>query len=139
MRIKKLTPVVIASMLALNLNFVGATQVQAACSNFDTRSWEGYWTVEPNEELGIEGDGVDGVKTYYGLAESFGSLEYDREVLKLTAIWKNKTKNKKLKSKIIKFERLLKKYIPQPYKLSYYKDMDFIYNDLDYTIKSNLC
>lgn len=36
MRVKKLTPVVIASMLALSLNFIGASQAQAAkCSTKD--------------------------------------------------------------------------------------------------------
>jgi len=138
-KIKKITPIVIASMLAVSLNFIGAGQAQAACSSFDSRSWEGYWTVEPDEELGIEGDGVDGVNAAYLMASVFGDRESDKEVLRLTKTWKDKTKNKKLKSKITKFERLLKKYIPQPLRLSAYPEMDFVYKDLEYTLENDLC
>jgi hypothetical protein len=135
-----LTRVVITSLLALNLNFVGASQAQAACSDFDRRAWEGYWKVEPDEELGIEGVvGARGVYGYYLLTSVFGGRENEREVLKLTKTWKDKTKNKKLKSKITKFERLLKKYIPQPAALGDYQEMDFAFNDLDYTLENNLC
>ena len=138
-KIKKITPIVIASMFAVSLNFIGAGQAQAACSSFDSRSWEGYWTVEPDEELGIEGVGVKGVYGSYLMTSVFGGRENEREVLKLTKTWKDKTKNKKLKSKITKFERLLKKYIPQPLALGAYQEMDFAFNDLDYTLENNLC
>ena len=139
MKIKKITPIVIASMFAVSLNFIGAGQAQAACSSFDSRSWEGYWKVEPDEELGIEGDGVKGVYGAYLMASVFGGRERDKEVLKLTKTWKDKTKNKKLKSKITKFERLLKKYIPQPGSLSAYPEINFVFEDLDYTLENDLC
>jgi hypothetical protein len=126
-------------MLALSLNFVGAGQAQAACTKLDRELWEGYRTVEPDEELGIEGDGVDGVKTAYNLSSIFQEREYDLELLKLTADWKKRSKSKKLKPKIIKFEKLIKKYIPQPNVFSAYPDLKFLFNDIDYTIKNNAC
>ena len=139
MKNKKLAPVVIASMLALSLNFVGTSQAQAACSKLDRELWEGYWTVEPDEELGIEGDGVSGIIDAYNLASIFQKREYDSELLKLTADWKKRSKSKKLKPKIIKFEKLIKKYIPQPNVFSTYPDLKFTFNDIDYTIKNNAC
>jgi hypothetical protein len=67
-KVKKITPIVIATMLTVSINYIGTGQAQAACSKLDRELWEGYWTVEPDEELGIEGDGVSGVKDAYNLS-----------------------------------------------------------------------
>jgi hypothetical protein len=126
-------------MLTVSINYIGTGQAQAACSKLDRELWEGYWTVEPDEELGIEGDGVSGVKDAYNLSSIFQEREYDLELLKLTADWKKRSKSKKLKPKIIKFEKLIKKYIPQPKVFSNYPDLTFLFEDIDYTIKNNAC
>jgi hypothetical protein len=128
---KKLTLVVISSLIALNLNFIGASQAQAApCSRFDFIMFSG------ND---IDGDGQveeTGIQGYWGMANFLGDNE---NIIPLTQMWAKKTKSKKLKPKIIRFERLLKQYLPKPYKLSSYPSMVKAYEDLEYIIVNDLC
>jgi hypothetical protein len=95
MRIKKLAPAVIASMLALNLNFIGAGQAQAAaCSKYD----RGMWT--DNSENNVN---FFTAMAYVSQGVTPNADEYVNSALDLMDAWVKKTKSKKVKSAVIKF------------------------------------
>lgn len=97
MKINRLAPVLIASMFALSLNFIGAGQAQAAaCSKYDKGMWNenelnnvNYFTA-----MAFIGRGVLQPTTDDNM----------NAALDLMDKWVIKTKNKKVKAAVKKFQ-----------------------------------
>jgi len=89
-----LTPFVIASMFALSLNFIGAGQAQAVvCSKYDKRMWNdsdlNFFMAVAYKDQGVSQPMTD---------------DYINAALDLMDNWVSKTKNKKVKAAVKKYQ-----------------------------------
>lgn len=131
MRKTFLTPLVIASMLALSLNFVGASQAQAAaCSAKDKYNWS-HDASDGKDKPNMEG--------LYAMAGFIGSDEYVGAIFDLLESWKKTTKSKKLKAALIKFETQFEIHGASGIKYSYIPELKKEYNALSTIFKFNRC
>ena len=131
MKINKFAPVLVASILAFSLTFVGNSQAYAAaCSTKDINIFD-----DPTQN----GEGSTDLRWAYFNVAWVGDKSYVSSVFEIVDSWKVATKNKKLKTAIVKFENAFEKYADSGKFLNRIPEVQNAYNSIETIIKYKRC